>query len=287
MTIIVLGADGMLGHTVYKELHRQGLSPIGTIRGSAVPAQLPKPERIKNQIDILHSAQFVKWLEQVQPEVVVNCIGLITQRHITDPVLMGAVNCDFPRSLAALVPGQLIHMSTNGVFSSQKSPYREEDSPDPEDLYGLTKAQGEVNDQKNVLTLRTSIIGREIKNFLSLVEWFVRARESEPWIRGFTDQLWNGVTTNFLARLISSIIQHHPKLHGLYHVSCNEAVAKYNLLSLIDNELPGITNIRPVESGTVIDQTLISERIWEHTGLIQPGLDELIAEMMETASDNA
>jgi dTDP-4-dehydrorhamnose reductase len=125
--------------------------------------------------------------------------------------------------------GHVIHFSTDCVFSGKAGGYTEHDQSDAEDLYGRTKALGEVV-AANALTLRTSIIGRELTEHRSLLDWFLA--QNHKTVRGYQRVIYSGVTTIHLADLVASIIQEHPGLNGLYQVA-SEPISKYDLLCLL------------------------------------------------------
>jgi dTDP-4-dehydrorhamnose reductase len=125
--------------------------------------------------------------------------------------------------------GRVVHFSTDCVFNGHRGNYSEEDVSDAEDLYGKSKFLGEVT-VANALTLRTSIIGRELTEHRSLLDWFLS--QNHKTVRGYRKVIYSGVTTNHLAELVASIIQKHPGLNGLYQVA-SEPISKYDLLCLV------------------------------------------------------
>src|SRR5207244_2190179 len=132
--------------------------------------ELPKiygPTRPIGGVDALAFDSVAKAVETARPDVVINAIGIVKQRATAhDPVLSITLNSLFPHRLAALCRSsraRLIHFSTDCVFSGRRGDYSEDDNPDPVDLYGRSKLLGEV-DGSGVLTIRTSIIGRELEN---------------------------------------------------------------------------------------------------------------------------
>ena len=166
MTILILGATGMLGHKLMQVLSPH-FSVTGTIRGDALALEYHhvfKGKNIVGQIhaDNLQSIQNV--IDKETPDIVINCIGIVKQvPAANDPLTSIAINALFPHQLAQICRQKnirLIHMSTDCVFSGRKGYYTEKDPSDAEDLYGKTKYLGEV-DYPGCLTLRTSIIGRE------------------------------------------------------------------------------------------------------------------------------
>src|SRR5207247_7667552 len=124
------------------------------------------------------------------------------------------LNAEVPHLLARTIAawgGRLIHLSTDCVFSGNRGEYTEADEPDATDLYGRSKALGEVR-ADNAITLRTSLIGRELSHHQSLLDWFLAQNCRE--IRGFGHVFWSGVTTLHMAELIEHLIDKHPGLSG-------------------------------------------------------------------------
>ena len=135
---------------------------------------------------------------------------------------------------------------------------REEDLSDAEDLYGKTKFLGEVA-AANALTLRTSIIGRELTEHRSLLDWFLA--QNHKTVRGYRRVIYSGVTTNYLAELVASIIEEHPGLNGLYQVA-SEPISKYDLLCLLRDAYRLDVRIEP-DDLEVSDRSMKCDRLRE------------------------
>jgi dTDP-4-dehydrorhamnose reductase len=169
-------------------------------------------------------------LSALRPDYVVNCVGVIKQRtEAISPIPSITINSLLPHKLAQMAArwgGRIIHFSTDCVFSGKRGWYTEEDPSDAEDLYGRSKFLGEVV-VANALTLRTSIIGRELVEHRSLLDWFLA--QNHKTVHGYRRVIYSGVTTNYLAELVASIIQEQPELNGLYQVT-TEPISKYDLL---------------------------------------------------------
>lgn len=272
--IVVLGADGMLGHAVLRELADAGLDVVGTTRARGPNLAMPHPYRVRGGVDVLDAA-FLDDLDALDPEVVVNCVGLVRQR-VVSPENSRAVNAVLPHRLAAGVR-RLVHVSTDCVFSGDRGWYSESDVPDAHDPYGADKALGEVRDRPNTLTLRTSIVGREVQNHLGLLEWFLRASSPDaPAVLGYVDHRWNGVTTRHLARVVRRAIVDWPKMWGLVHVTAAEPVTKYDLLATFAREY-GRPSPQPYRSETV-DRTLQPSPALAFIGLLASTVADMVAE---------
>jgi dTDP-4-dehydrorhamnose reductase len=178
MRLLILGGAGMLGHKLW-QVCRSRFDTWVTLRGlrsAYVPLGLFEPERVVAGVDAFNFDTLVSAMAQVRPEVVVNCIGIIKQvASASDPIASLTINALLPHRLAVLARSsgaRLIHISTDCVFAGRKGGYTEADHSDAEDLYGRTKFLGEVTGP-GALTLRTSIIGRELATTSGLVEWFL------------------------------------------------------------------------------------------------------------------
>lgn len=236
MNILIFGATGMLGHAVFQVLSSdKRLKVFGTIRSES-SKKLFSPALADNlipNIDIESDDCLKKAFEISRPEVVINCIGIIKQLSDAKDVLKTIpINTLLPHRLAALSKdfgSRLILVSTDCVFSGAKGNYLETDFPDCDDLYGRSKLLGEITDNDRVLTIRTSIIGHELRGGHSLVNWFLSQSGSA---QGYTKAIFSGLPTNELAKIILDCIIQWPNLHGLYHVSANP-INKYELLKLI------------------------------------------------------
>ncbi len=222
-------------------------------------------------------------IKQIEPDVVVNAVGIIKQVPLAKNVINTLlINSIFPHQLSELAEEfefRLINISTDCVFSGEKGNYSESDLADAQDLYGKSKHLGEVV-TGNCLTLRTSIIGRELETSHSLVEWFLSNRGES--VKGFVNAIYTGFPTIVLADIMSNLIENHPDLCGLYHVS-SEPINKLNLLRLINEAYQAKIEIEPFED-FIIDRSLNSQKFKEATGFEPTNWIEMIKKM---AADNA
>ena len=173
----------------------------------------------------------------------------------------------------------MIHLSTDCVFSGKKGNYREDDPSDALDLYGKSKYLGEVNEH-HCVTLRTSMIGREIYRKKSLLEWFLAQKGS---IKGFKKAIFSGFTTKELSRIIEMILTQYPDASGIYHVS-SDPISKFDLLSLIKDGLKLPVEIIPDRS-FVCDRSLDSSRFRQEFNYNPPTWEEMIKELCKDISD--
>lgn len=278
--ILVLGASGMLGSTIFRLFNESDdFDVTGAVRSSSsidlFDADLQK--LIITDIDADNIESFKTLIHKMQPEVVINCIGLVKQlSDINDPLVALPINSLLPHRLARLcsnIGSRFIHMSTDCLFTGDKGLYTEADIPDSQDLYGVSKRLGEVN-YPNSITLRTSIIGHELNSNRSLISWFL---SQEDKVTGFKRAIFSGLPTVEMARLIRDYVIPNIQLHGVYHVSA-EPINKFDLLSLVAN-IYG-KDIEILENNDfVIDRSLDSSSFRKKTGYHPPTWPELVKSM--------
>ena len=242
--VLILGGSGMLGHKLV-QVFGERLDTYCTIRGAFTevePYGFFDRERTVELVDAFDFASVRSAIEKTAPDVVINAIGMIKQLPSTNDVVQTlTINSILPHLVADLA-GELgfrfITLSTDCVFSGNKGSYREDDIPDATDLYGRSKHFGEVTGS-NCLTIRTSIVGRELSTSHSLVEWFLSQTDS---IKGFSNAIFSGFPTVVLAQILANIIEEHPDLNGLFHLS-SDPINKLALLELVKNKLGLATEI--------------------------------------------
>lgn len=279
--VLILGATGMLGHTLLHDFSRRDHFAVhATARSREGLSRWFAPElreRIHMPVDADNFASMVRVLEEVRPEVVINCIGVIKQLAAAqDPIACISINALFPHRLAkecAQIDARLIHFSTDCVFSGKKGGYVESDFPDCDDLYGRSKLLGEV-DYPHAVTLRTSIIGHELNSSISLIGWFLA---QQGRVKGFSKAIYSGFPTVEMARIIAEEVIPRPELRGLYHVS-SAPISKYDLLCLVQERYAKTIEIEPYD-GFVCDRSLDSSRFRAATGYVPPTWEEMVARM--------
>lgn len=283
MRVLVLGASGMLGSAVFREFDGHAPHEVwGLVRNEAVlpyfsPAQ---QRRILTGVDVLDEAALRAAFERVRPDVVINCVGLIKQKeHVEDPLVVLPINAMLPHRLALLcAPGnvRLLHISTDCVFSGRKGMYTEDDPSDAEDLYGKSKYIGELRDAAHAVTLRTSIVGRELNSSRALVDWFLAQQGS---VHGFRRSIFSGMTAIELARIMRDVVVPDASLHGLYHVS-SAPISKFDLLKLVAAQYGKAIDVLP-DDALVIDRSLDSSRFRQATGYRAPSWESMVRTMHE------
>ncbi|MBW3608348.1 MAG: SDR family oxidoreductase [Actinobacteria bacterium] len=268
----------MLGHKLWQVLG-QRMEAYATLRTSEHPAaRLGLLDPARTILDVAAGSfdTVERALAFAQPQVVVNCIGIVKQvREARDPIPSISINSLFPHRLAALCRAEgvrLVHVSTDCVFSGRTGRYDESDIPDPVDLYGRSKLLGEVDG--DCLTVRTSIIGRELAGASGLLEWFLAQQGT---VRGFRRAIFSGLTTEALARILASIVSDHRDLTGIWHVA-SEPISKHDLLFMLKDAYRCDVEIVP-DDEVVCDRSLDGRRFEQETGLRAPSWDEMVAQL--------
>jgi dTDP-4-dehydrorhamnose reductase len=271
----------MLGHALFSLLSgRPEFTVFATVRGTEGLDRWFPPkllQRIRGGVDAEHFDTVARVLEEIRPDVVVNCIGVVKQLPLAeDPVVSITVNALFPHRLAQACGEmgiRMIHIGTDCVFSGKKGNYLESDLPDATDLYGRTKLLGEV-DSPHCVTLRTSIIGHELAGRHGLIEWFLAQEGS---VRGFARAVFSGLPTVELAGIVAERVLPNEGLSGLYHVS-SAPVSKYELLRLVMERYGKRIRIERDEA-LVCDRSLDASRFREATGYQPPLWPEMVSRM--------
>ena len=274
----------MLGHKLVQRLAAQGLTVFGTMRSSSLPdtsaarLALGAAHKVLPDVDVLRDDALQAAIATADPDVVVNAVGVIKQIDMAkDPVTSISTNALLPHRTAAFCKqrgARLIQFSTDCVFAGHKGPYAENAPTDAEDLYGRSKLLGEVSGT-GCLTIRSSIVGRELRGRSSLVEWFLSQRGGQA--TGFAGALYTGLTTNVMSDLVGKLITDHSGLDGVWHVA-SEPISKYELLKLVNTHYKlGITLGR--DDKFFCDRRLDGRAFGKRTRFIAPSWDTMVAEM--------
>jgi dTDP-4-dehydrorhamnose reductase len=279
MKILVIGGDGMLGHELLAGLSTSHEVAVTLRRDLSAYAHhgLFSPANAFAGVDVRNAERVLEVVADYRPQAIVNAAGIVKQRAEANRSIPSIeVNSLFPHRLAVIAQAagaRLVHISTDCVFSGDRGGYRETDVPDPVDLYGRSKLLGEV-DQEGCVTLRTSMIGLELANRLSLVEWAL----AQPGpISGYRKVLYSGLTTMELTRVIDEVLVRQPDLHGVWHVA-SAPISKYDLLDGLFRRTGRAGDVR-AEDGVVSDRTMSGEAFEKATGYRVLDWDAMLDEL--------
>ena len=245
--VLLFGATGMAGHVVYYYLQSTGKYDISNV---VYRTPLTEDSII---VDVTNRDAVADVVHRVHPEIIINCVGILIKGSREHPDNAILINAYFPHLLKRLsdeVGAKLIHISTDCVFSGKKGNYTEDDFRDADDVYGRSKALGEIINNKD-LTIRTSIIGPELKeNGEGLFHWFMHQCGE---INGFRTAIWGGVTTLELAKAIDFSLDNG--IVGLIHLSNGVGISKFDLLNLF-KEIWGKDPVIKPYDGNEVDKSI-------------------------------
>ena len=274
--VLILGSSGLIGHQVFNYLHDNSDFSLSNISYT---------RKLNNETILLDARKdqyFFDQIRHIQPNYIVNCIGILIGEANQDPESAMFLNAHLPHRLVNLannINAKLIHMSTDCVFSGNKqSPYLETDEKDGSDVYAKTKSLGEIV-SKNHLTIRTSVIGPEIINASGeLFHWFM---SQSGIIEGFSKAIWSGVTTIELAKAIKWFINNNTI--GLYQLTNGTSINKYDLLHLFKKYTNKNIEISKVD-GIVTNKSFVDTR--QEINYQLPTYDEMIRDMVSLIKNN-
>lgn len=237
----------MAGHTISLYMQKQGHTVFGFDRSKSkfVNSIAGDARNVDVIRDVVVNGHF---------DAVINCIGILNQFAEQNKALATYLNSYFPHFLADITYAsdtQVVHMSTDCVFSGKRGRYTEDDYPDGETFYDRSKALGELVDDKNI-TLRNSIVGPDINpKGIGLLNWFM---QQSGEVNGYTMAMWTGQTTLQLAKTMEAAIK--KRVHGLYNTVPSTSISKYDLLCLFNKYMRNSGMIiHPIE-GVRVDKSL-------------------------------
>lgn len=278
MKILVLGATGMLGSAVYTVLARSsGYSVYGSIRsadslsffGTDIQAGLIS---ITNLEDV---TELQRLLDHCAPDVVINCLS-VNKPFPNDPIKMISIFALLPKHLSLLcsIRGiRLLQISTDGVFSGSRGNYSETDTPDSKDIYGIAKFLGEPEGVQ-VVTLRTSIIGPELRGSTGLLEWFLSQKDR---CFAYPNVVFSALPTNVLAEIIRDKVLSRSTMSGVYNIA-SLPTSKLDLLEIIKSRYEKRIELVP-DTKFVSDRSLDTSLFSKATGYQAPSWGDLVESM--------
>jgi len=281
--VLILGASGMIGHRMWAEfgkvhetygvIRRPELGPLANIEG------INSQQSFCN-VDVKDISKIDSIIGEVKPDVVLNCVGVIKQlKESKNPIVTIQSNSLFPHLLAEICEkhnSRMIQFSTDCVYDGRDGFYDENDSANATDLYGKTKSLGEVTQYKNVVTIRTSCVGREVFEANGLLEWFVSQNGGK--VGGFTKAIFSGFPAKTLAKILLEKIVPNEELNGLYHIA-SQKINKYELLKAFKDTL-GLDIEIEVNNEFEVDRSLNSDHFNKTVGFEYLPWTELVEDIM-------
>lgn len=247
--VLILGSKGMAGHVIRQVFLESGSFKVIDI---ARDETFFKPSYLCDLSDL---DQLENILKSEVPDVVINCIGILNEDAESNVEKSIFFNAYLPHFVANRCK-KLIHISTDCVFNGKRGGYTESDFKDGNGFYAQTKALGEVT-YRDHLTIRTSIVGPELKrDGIGLFHWFMLQNGE---IKGYTKAFWSGVTTLQLATFILEFLNSGKSYSGLLHLTNNQKINKFDLLSIFSKVMGKSITIQPYDQ-YFVDKSLLNTR---------------------------
>jgi dTDP-4-dehydrorhamnose reductase len=292
--VAILGSTGMLGSALTRFMETEPFQVIEFNR-------LGKSVNGKNKvlkINLLEEYNLIEMLGGLNIDFVINSIGMIKQvineQNDEDVAAAWRINSEFLENLNiySLTTGtRVIQIGTDCVYSGKIGDHSELSPFDPNDVYGLTKTIGEQSLSEAML-IRCSIIGREIMSSVSLLEWVLKQPHGAK-INGFTNHLWNGVTTLQFSEIVSGVIKSDSFKKGRIHLVPSDVVSKNKLIRMIANDF-GREDIEICDfvAENAINRSLVTVeparnlQMWQASGYNRvPSIQEMVSKYAEWTSE--
>jgi len=284
MRILILGGNGMIGHKMYQIISKMYPDTWTTLRNDIdyySYHSLFDRKKVLDKLDLSKFDELVLKLTLLLPDVIINASGITIRRGsesvISNTIIMNSALPHLLNEWVVKYNKRLIHFSTDCVFSGSKGNYLEDDFKDAYNIYGRTKGLGEVTDSNNTITLRGSMIGRELENKTELLEWYFS--QTGKSITGYSNVIYAGITTIKMAEIVTILIEKFPNLAGVYNVS-SSPVSKFELLNLFDKEFKISTGISPNDL-VVSNKNLISNKLFSIINFPIPNWNNMVLQLRD------
>lgn len=268
MKLLIFGSNGMLGNYISSYLSNK-----------YEIINLTRKDLDLSTITFKNIDELFKLKNIQENDIIINCAGVIPQaskQRSLNSRLYFKINSLFPVILSSICEkysAKMFHITTDCVFSGKDGNYNENSEHDETNDYGMSKSLGELC---NATIIRTSIIGEEINNKRSLVEWIKSNKNGK--INGFENHIWNGVTCLQLAKIIEEIINKNLFWNGVRHIYSPRKVSKYELVSMVNEVYELNIKINKITTEEKCDKSITST--YQNQFNI-PDLLEQIKEMKE------
>ena len=283
MKILILGADGMIGHKITQILSKYNYEIHLNTRKNKEFFEKNFPKCHINIFDFLRQ-DVLELLNKISPDFIINAAGITIRRGSENLQNSIKINSELPKKIdfwCKINRKRQIHFSTDCVFSGSKGNYLDSDKPDAKDNYGLSKGKGEIN-SGHTLTLRSSMIGREVFNKTELLEWVIANKNNK--INGFYKAIYSGITTLWMSELILKILNDFPTLSGIYNIS-SQPISKFELITKI-NELFKLNIDIVKDSSFSCNKSLNSRKFFSQTKLEKPNWDLMLLDLYNDSINN-
>ena len=226
MKILVTGCNGQLGREIINQLESK--------KTKGEPIELLKCD--KESLDISNFEDVYTYILEKKPEVIINCAAFTNVDLSEEKVdLAYKINALGSKNLAIAsekVKSKLVYISTDYVFKGdKKTPYREDDTTNPTNIYGKSKFLGEQYTKdfcSRYFIIRTAWLYGDGNNF---VKTMLRLSESKKEINVVDDQVGSPTSTKELAVCVLNLI--NTEYYGTYHGTNNGFCSWYEFAKKI------------------------------------------------------
>ena len=274
MKILILGGDGMIGHKMAQSLINFDLYLNSRSNSNYLKEHFPNSTL--SDVDFLNQ-NIEELLNKILPDYIINAVGITIRRGASNNKKTNLINSQLPNQIDFWCKEnqkKQIHFSTDCVFSGDKGNYNDLDLHDAKDDYGKSKGEGEIN-SNSTLTIRSSMIGREIYNKTELLEWVISNKNNK--IKEFENVIYSGVTTLWMSNTVNEIIKNYPDLNGIYNIS-SSPISKYDLITKINTYFNLNIEIEKDYSYSS-NKSLNSDRFFTKTNFKKPNWDEMLNDL--------
>jgi dTDP-4-dehydrorhamnose reductase len=286
MKLLILGVSGLIGHKLLQvlSLNHDVYGTLHHVKSKYNNLELFDKSSIIDAVDVLDFEQLKGIMHSINPDVVLNCVG-ITKRKIHNGNILEVIetNAVFPHKLAnwaKMTNKRVIHFSTDCVFNGKEGDYDEQSLTTAEDLYGRTKALGEIR-YGHTLTIRSSFIGQELFDRTELLDWVLA--QNGKTIKGYKNALYSGVSISFMAEVVNEIILKHQSLNSLYQLAPTIPISKYDLICIAKKAFGLDIEIIP-EFDYVHKPTLNGDKLRNEIGIQIPSWEIMMEELATNKS---
>ncbi len=283
MKILILGADGMIGHKMAQVFSKLNFELFLNTRTQSEFFKIIFPNSTIYDSDFLKQ-NIEQLIEKCSPDYIINSAGITKRRGVADNVETEYINTLLPSKIDLWCKKnqkKQILFSTDCVFSGDKGNYNDFDISDAIDNYGRSKGKGELN-SKSTLTIRSSMIGREIYNKTELLEWVISNKNKS--IKGFEASIYSGVTTLWMSDILVKIIKKYPGLSGIYNIS-SSPISKFDLITKINQYFKLNIDILK-DTSFSSNKSLNSERFFAETSFKKPDWDKMLSDLYIDCENN-
>ncbi len=249
--LIITGVSGLLGSNLALEAIEREYKVVGFYLNH--PISLPGVTT--KSVDISNK-EVIEEIKAIQPDYIIHCASPTNLDYLEETPREAEKNIvEATQNIvdaARVVKAKLIHISTDAIFDGKKGDYKEDDLPNPINVYASAKlkAEKEVEKLENSIIIRTTIYGWNSQNKLSLAEWMLTKLRNNEELPSFYDIKFSPILVNDLSKLIFQLIE--KEFTGTINLCARDPVTKLEFAQLIAKTFNlNQSLIKPTSSDTI------------------------------------